>query len=80
MAEILTTVPMYYLSLEIQNIKCFGDRQTLKLSNQNGGPAPWTLLIGDNGVGKTTLLQCIARMGPGEDHDPEHKKGGKNNS
>lgn len=66
---------MYYLSLEIQNIKCFGERQTLNLSNNNGGPAPWTLLIGDNGVGKTTLLQCIAWMKPCE--DPEQKKEGK---
>ena len=77
MAETLTTSPMYYLSLEIQNIKCFGDRQTLNLSNNNGGPAPWTLLIGDNGVGKTTLLQCIAWMRPGEDQDPEHIEEGK---
>ena len=77
MAETLTTSPMYYLSLEIQNIKCFGDRQTLNLSNKNGGPAPWTLLIGDNGVGKTTLLQCIAWMRPGEDQDPKHIEEGK---
>ena len=65
---------MYYLSLELQNIKCFGGKQTLNLSNENGGPAPWTLLIGDNGVGKTTLLQCIAWMRPGEDQDPKLKK------
>lgn len=77
MAEKLTTPPMYYLSLEIQNIKCFGGRQTLNLSNKKGGPAPWTLLIGDNGVGKTTLLQCIAWMRPGEDHDPEQREEGK---
>ena len=73
MAETLTRPPMYYLSLEIQNIKCFGDRQTLNLSNENGGPAPWTLLIGDNGVGKTTLLRCIAWMKPCEDKDPDFR-------
>lgn len=77
MAETLTKPPMYYLSLEIQNIKCFGDRQTLNLSNKHGGPAPWTLLIGDNGVGKTTLLRCIAWMRPGEDQDPNLRKEGK---
>ena len=27
-------------------------------------PARWTLLLGDNGVGKTTLLQCLAWMRP----------------
>ena len=74
MAEALTRPPMYYLSLEIQNIKCFGDRQTLNISNENGGPAPWTLLIGDNGVGKTTLLRCIAWMKPGEDKDPDFRQ------
>ena len=66
---------MYYLSLDIQNIKCFGDKQTLNLSNKNGGPAPWTLLVGDNGVGKTTLLQCIAWMTPSVVPGP--KKRGK---
>ena len=34
-------------------------------------------MIGDNGVGKTTLLQCIAWMRPGEDQDPEHIEKGK---
>ena len=77
MTETLTRSPMYYLSLDIQNIKCFGDRQTLNLSNENGGPAPWTLLIGDNGVGKTTLLRCIAWMKPCEDQDPKFLKKGK---
>ena len=77
MAETLTRPPMYYLSLEIQNIKCFGDRQTLNLSNKNGGPAPWTLMIGDNGVGKTTLLRCIAWMKPCEDQNPKFIKKGK---
>ena len=77
MAETLTTPPMYYLSLEIQNIKCFGDRQILNLSNKNGGPAPWTLMIGDNGVGKTTLLQSISWMKPCEDQNPKLEKKGK---
>ena len=27
-------------------------------------PIQWTLILGDNGVGKTTLLQCLAWMKP----------------
>ncbi len=34
------------------------------LTDDQGRPARWTLLLGDNGVGKTTLLQCLAWMRP----------------
>ena len=54
--------PMYFLSLEVENIRCFGEKQTLDLSDGKGRPARWTLLLGDNGVGKTTLLQCLTWM------------------
>ena len=54
--------PMYFLLLELENIRCFGEKQTLDLSDGAGRPAPWTLLLGDNGVGKTTLLQCLTWM------------------
>lgn len=68
------TPPMYYLSLELENIKCFGEKQTLDLSNGKGGPAPWTILLGDNSVGKTTLLQILALMRPVVDPEPEVKE------
>ena len=56
---------IYYSSLELENVRCFGDeRQTLELTDEKGRPAQWTLLLGDNGVGKTTLLQCLAWMRP----------------
>lgn len=44
----------YYLeSLTIQNIRCFqGEEQTLRLTDDTGKPAMWTLILGDNGVGK----------------------------
>jgi recombinational DNA repair ATPase RecF len=44
-------------------VKCFRNQQTLSLS-QNQLPARWTILIGDNGTGKTTLLRLIALMRP----------------
>lgn len=56
--------PAYFLSLEVENVRCFGPRQTLDVSDGNGRPAQWTVILGDNGVGKTTLLQCLAKMEP----------------
>ena len=56
--------PVYFKSIELENIRCFGDRQRLSLSDSAGRPAQWNLILGDNGVGKTTLLQCLAWMRP----------------
>jgi ABC-type transport system involved in cytochrome c biogenesis ATPase subunit len=55
---------IYFSSLELENVRCFGARQILELTDDQGRPAQWTLLLGDNGVGKTTLLQCLAWMRP----------------
>jgi predicted ATPase len=63
---------VYFTSLEIENVRCFGDRQELDLTVNGHRPAQWTMMLGDNGVGKTTLLQCLTWMrlepifGPGE--------------
>ena len=54
----------YFHSLTVENVRAFGSEQRLDLSDDAGNPAPWTLLLGENGVGKTTLLQCLARMYP----------------
>lgn len=60
-----TPQPMiYFSSLELENVRCFGENQVLELTDEQGRPAQWTLLLGDNGVGKTTLLQCLAWMRP----------------
>ena len=57
------TPPIYFSSLVIENVRCFGGSQVLDLT-QNGRPAPWSLIIGENGTGKTTLLECLAWMRP----------------
>lgn len=54
--------PAYFLSLEIENVLCFKERQELNLSNKDGLPAQWTVILGNNGVGKTTILRCLAGM------------------
>jgi predicted ATP-binding protein involved in virulence len=51
----------YCLSLTLRNVRCFGDTpQKLDLSDGQGNPARWTVLLGNNGTGKTTILQALA--------------------
>jgi energy-coupling factor transporter ATP-binding protein EcfA2 len=64
MANPRHNVSMYFTSLEIESVRCFGQPTKLDLTDDAGNPAQWTLLLGDNGVGKTTLLQCLAWMRP----------------
>jgi ABC-type molybdenum transport system ATPase subunit/photorepair protein PhrA len=52
-------LPAYFLSLTLENVRCFGPKQTLDLSDGKGKPAPWTIILGLNGTGKTTLLQSL---------------------
>jgi AAA domain, putative AbiEii toxin, Type IV TA system len=55
---------IYYTMLELENIRSFAGLQRLDLRDSQGRPAQWTLILGDNGVGKTTILQCLTRMRP----------------
>lgn len=69
--------PIYFRKLVLENIRCFSERQELILVDNDERPARWTLILGDNGVGKTTLLQCLAHMRPAfnkcPDEDGERK-------
>ena len=56
--------PVYFLSLEVENFRCFGPKQTLNLATKDGRPARWTVILGENGVGKTTLLRRFANFQP----------------
>lgn len=58
------STPAYFLSLTVENVRCFGPKQTLDLSNGEGRPAQWTIILGNNGVGKTTLLQTFIALMP----------------
>jgi predicted ATP-binding protein involved in virulence len=57
-----TPPPAYFGSLTIENVKCFKGEQTIDLSDGNGKPALWTVILGDNNTGKTTLLRCMADL------------------
>lgn len=54
---------VYYSELRLSNVKAFVPGAVLDL-RLHGRPAPWTLILGENGLGKTTLLQCLALMRP----------------
>src|SRR5947209_19759373 len=54
----------YFLSLSLENVRCFGPKQTLDLSDGNGKPARWTVILGINGTGKTTILQSLVGIEP----------------
>lgn len=61
---LLPYTPAYFTSLTLKDVRCFGGEQTLDLRDAHGRPAKWTIILGENGVGKTTLLQCLDRMSP----------------
>lgn len=61
---------IYFTRLELENVKSVGERQFLDLTTDGQRPARWTLLLGENGVGKTTILQCLVRMRPDFENRP----------
>ena len=73
MIDSASQAPVYLSYLDLENVRCFGARQRLRLTDEDGRPARWILLLGDNGVGKTTLLQCLAWMRPGLAPGPDQK-------
>ncbi|MFC6225227.1 AAA family ATPase [Hymenobacter artigasi] len=56
--------PAYFLSLSLENVRSFGEKQTISFARPDGRPAQWTIILGDNGVGKTTVLKALAGMRP----------------
>jgi predicted ATP-binding protein involved in virulence len=49
----------YITSIEVENIKCFKEKQVIDFSDENGRIYQWSILLGDNGTGKTTLLRSL---------------------
>jgi hypothetical protein len=55
---------LYYQALTFSNVKCFQGEHIVSFCDRAGQPSLWTLLLGENGVGKTTVLQMLACMRP----------------
>lgn len=57
---------MYLSSFQLQNVKCFRDASLTFPKDEHGGYAGWFVLLGENGTGKSTLLQAmsLALVGP----------------
>ncbi len=56
---------MYLRNLRLENVKLLGD-QDFSFVRADGSPRLWTVLIGDNGLCKTTVLQAIGLAASGD--------------
>jgi hypothetical protein len=59
----------YFTSAQVEHVRCFGEPQTLSLAGATRAPVRWTIILGENGVGKTTLLQLLALASGGARYD-----------
>jgi predicted ATP-binding protein involved in virulence len=55
---------MHFRSLCLENVRAFGSTQSLEFVDENNVVSRWNLILGENGVGKTTLMQALAVMRP----------------
>jgi predicted ATP-binding protein involved in virulence len=55
---------LYLKSLKIKNVRCFGKQQQLDFTDTDGKLSQWTVILGDNGTGKTSLLRSIVSLLP----------------
>src|SRR5689334_12628144 len=56
---------MYLRHLRIENVKLFKEFELPFL--RDGKARMWTVFVGENGIGKTTILQAIAAAASGKD-------------
>jgi energy-coupling factor transporter ATP-binding protein EcfA2 len=54
----------YVERLEVSGLGCFRGTVRLNLVDANGQPHRWTVIVGENGTGKTTLLRALAMLLP----------------
>jgi len=67
--------PAYFLSLTVENVRCFGPEQTVTFADKDGRPVQWTVILGDNNTGKTALLQSLVGIQPRHQYRGEERPG-----
>ena len=61
---------MFLKRLQIEDVRSIANME-LNLEDDAGGTRKWTLLLGENGTGKSTILRCMALLLCGRDALPE---------
>ena len=61
---------MFLKEIRLRNFRCFDDL-TISFVKEGGGTRKWTILLGENGSGKSNLLKGIALIPVGSDAIPE---------
>lgn len=50
---------VYFNKLYMADVRCFKGNHEIDLGNEKGEPSQWTVILGNNNVGKTTILRAI---------------------
>lgn len=68
------TPRVWFKSISLENVRSFGAEQTINFTDKDGKAARWNVILGDNGTGKTTVLNSllISEFGP-EGHPKLHQ-------
>jgi predicted ATP-binding protein involved in virulence len=56
---------VWFKSISLENVRSFGPKQTIYFTEdgtENGNVARWNVILGDNGMGKTTVLKAVCLL------------------
>lgn len=51
---------VWFKSISLENVRSFGEKQTINFTDKDGNAARWNVILGNNGTGKTTVLKGLA--------------------
>ncbi|MFN8352901.1 MAG: ATP-binding protein [Spirosomataceae bacterium] len=52
-------IGVYFKTLFLKNIRCFKGENSINFSNNSNSFAQWTVILGNNNTGKTTILKSL---------------------